>query len=280
MEVRRCSEGFQNFIAVWSFGQHDFGQGVRNGATFSKHTGKAGRRYGRPASAVHVGSAPLLAIRWPSRSFARAARNASIAQFESCATLRRGGPQRDAFRLIAGNANVAARIYNAASRTVQTQNLDRAVNRISFRNSAQIDPQGPMEKDSALHPDFDITPRPARLAKIPPMLRQKATVDQIGPHRHIEATVGRRRNDQSRAQNLSGPLVDAHRCLGGATIEAADIAIAVVNAHEPMHRRHFGESRIDRPMRLLHAKAAHAHADHGAQQRLRALDSKLNGPML
>jgi hypothetical protein len=142
MEVRRCSEGFQNFTAVPSFGEHNFRQRVCNDATFSKNARKAARRYGRPASAVHMGSAPLLTIRWPSKSFARAARNASVTQFESCAPLRPVGPQRDAFRLIAGNANVAARIHNARRRTVQTQDLARAVNGVSFSNSAQVNPQG------------------------------------------------------------------------------------------------------------------------------------------
>src|SRR5437899_3841488 len=84
----------------------------------------------------------MLTIRWPSKSFARAARNASVTQFESCAPLRPVGLQRDAFRLIAGNANVAARIHNARRRTVQTQDLDRAVNGVSFSNSAQVNPQG------------------------------------------------------------------------------------------------------------------------------------------
>src|SRR6266567_4891974 len=92
MEVRRCSEGFQNFTAVPSFGEHNFRQRVCNDATFSKNARKAARRYGRPASAVHMGSAPLLTIRWPSKSFARAARNASVTQFESCAPLRPVGP--------------------------------------------------------------------------------------------------------------------------------------------------------------------------------------------
>jgi hypothetical protein len=66
-----------------------------------------------------------------------------------------------------------------------------------------------------------------------------------------------------------------HGLAGSSAIEPAELALGIVKAHQPMHRRNLMECSLDRAMRLALSQAFDTNADQRAQPRLCALLSLL-----
>ncbi len=189
--VSRCPVTPEDGLTARTQREHDLGQRIRHHAMFSHHGDERTSADRTSLRAMDVGSdgAPATLP----YDVATAAGHAGVRDDEDGHTAVAAVPriERDAPHLRPEHPQVAAGIDASPRNPGGAQALDGAIDRVAFRDPAEVDPEGTMKADRAIRERLHVAPRSPAIGPVARVGPGKQTpLDELGRDCDVEAALG------------------------------------------------------------------------------------------
>ena len=170
--------------------------------------------------------------------------------------------------LVSEDAQIAACVDDAMRDTRRAQSIDGAIDGVALGDAAEIDEQGSLEADAARRPELEVFEGSS--SGHGAVARKVFPANELGRNRHVEHAVARLMNPASQRKDREQILRDRHDVPVRVSVDEAQLAGRIVEAHARLHARNRGKRRVDAARQHVELRTGSSNGHERAEERLRS----------
>lgn len=162
-------------------------------------------------------------------------------------------------------SQITTRIDQSGGNAGRHQRFNRAVHRMTFRDTAKIDQRPSMTTDVSIVDYLDIRRGSGEAIEMQDSVAgQKAATDECPPDRDVEQTVGRFVQCDSHSQDRNGLAIDHDDLAGLSGTKSCQVTSWFMKGHARVNLGHHGKGRADRILVSFQNRDFHQRAEQGS----------------